>query len=187
MDNAEKAIDGAFDYWASKYRQVNLNSSQFQRVISLLCPHFHVVPKLKTKIEEMEETYIQLTKQQASLLDFLEEQQTAVVHGLAGTGKTVLGVEKAKRLAAQNQQVLFLCYNSFLRDALKKNNNIPNVTFHNAHSLAYEIMGHSERPIEDVLTEFEEFLEEVFDEESWEAGSTQISLLMKDRIWMTDS
>ena len=168
MDNAEKAIDGAFDYWASKYRQVNLNSSQFQRVISLLCPHFHVVPKLKTKIEEMEETYIQLTKQQASLLDFLEEQQTAVVHGLAGTGKTVLGVEKAKRLAAQNQQVLFLCYNSFLRDALKKNNNIPNVTFHNAHSLAYEIMGHSERPIEDVLTEFEEFLEEVFDEESWE-------------------
>ena len=168
LDNAEKAIDGAFDYWASKYRQVNLNSSQFQRVISLLCPHFHVVPKLKTKIEEMEETYIQLTKQQASLLDFLEEQQTAVVHGLAGTGKTVLGVEKAKRLAAQNQQVLFLCYNSFLRDALKKNNNIPNVTFHNAHSLAYEIMGHSERPIEDVLTEFEEFLEEVFDEESWE-------------------
>ncbi len=168
LDNAEKAIDDAFSYWASKYRQVSLNPSQFQRVITLLCPHFHVIPKLNTKIEEMEETYIQLTRQQASLLDFLEEQQTAVIHGLAGTGKTVLGVEKAKRLAAQNQQVLFLCYNSFLRDALKKNNNIPNVTFHNAHSLAYEIMGHLDAPIEDVLTEFEDFLEEVFDEESWE-------------------
>lgn len=167
LDNVEKAIDGAFSYWAKKYRQVTLDRAQFQKVINILCPHFHVVPKLKTKIDEMEEIYIQLTRQQASLLDFLEEQKTAVVHGLAGTGKTVLGVEKAKRLAAQNEQVLFLCYNSFLRDALKKNNNIPNVTFHNAHSLAYEIMGPSDTPIEDVVNEFEDFLEEVFDTESW--------------------
>lgn len=168
LDNVEKAINEAYEFWAKKYRQVSLNTSQFQKVITVLCPHFHVIPKLKTKIEEMEEAYIQLTRQQASLLDFLEEQGTAVIHGLAGTGKTVLGVEKAKRLAAQNEQVLFLCYNSFLRDILKKNNNIPNVTFHNAHSLAFEIMGQSDAPIEKVLEEFEEYLEEVFDDESWE-------------------
>lgn len=168
LENPEKAINGAFAYWAEKYRQVGLDQSQLQKVINVLCPHFHVVPRLKTKIEEMEETYIQLTRQQAALLDFLEEQKTAVIHGLAGTGKTVLGVEKAKRLAAQDEQVLFLCFNSFLRDALKKNNTIPNVTFHNAHSLAYEIMGQSDSPIDEVLEEFEEFLEEVFDEESWE-------------------
>lgn len=168
LENPEKAINRAFAYWAEKYRQVNLDQSQLQKVINVLCPHFHVVPRLKTKIEEMEETYIQLTRQQAALLDFLEEQKTAVIHGLAGTGKTVLGVEKAKRLAAQDEQVLFLCFNSFLRDALKKNNTIPNVTFHNAHSLAYEIMGQSDSSIYEVLEEFEEFLEEVFDEDSWE-------------------
>ena len=168
LENPEKAINSAFAYWAEKYRQVSLDQSQLQKVINVLCPHFHVVPRLKTKIEEMEETYIQLTRQQAALLDFLEEQKTAVIHGLAGTGKTVLGVEKAKRLAAQDEQVLFLCFNSFLRDALKKNNTIPNVTFHNAHSLAYEIMGQSDSPIDEILEEFEEFLEEVFDEDSWE-------------------
>ncbi len=168
LGNAEKAVNDAFAYWASKYRQVSLDQAQLQKVINVLCPHFHVVPRLKTKIEEMEEAYIQLTRQQAALLDFLEEQKTAVIHGLAGTGKTVLGVEKAKRLAAQDDQVLFLCFNSFLRDALKKNNTIPNVTFHNAHSLAYEIMGQSDLPIDEVLEEFEDFLEEVFDEESWE-------------------
>lgn len=168
LENAEKAINDAFAYWAEKYRQVSLDQAQLQKVINILCPHFHVVLRLKTKIEEMEETYIQLTRQQAALLDFLEEQKTAVIHGLAGTGKTVLGVEKAKRLAAQDEQVLFLCFNSFLRDALKKNNNIPNVTFHNAHSLAYEIMGQSDSPIDEVLEKFEDFLEEVFDEESWE-------------------
>lgn len=166
--NPEKSVDKAFEYWANKYRVVKLDNNQTQKVINVLCPHFHIVPKLKTKITEAEQTYIQLTNQQAALLDFLEEQQTAVIHGLAGTGKTVLALEKAKRLSSQGENVLFLCFNSFLRDSLKTSNAIPGVIFHNAHSLAFEIMGASDLPIEKVLVEFEEFLEEVFDSEMWE-------------------
>lgn len=167
LDRPEKAIEAAFDYWAKKYRQVKLSTAEFQKIEEILCPHFHIVPKLKTKMEETELSYIQLTSQQASVLDFLEEQKTAVVHGLAGTGKTVLALEKAKSLAAKDEQVLFLCYNSFLKESLKNNNAIPNVTFHNAHSLAYEIMGGSEKDIDKVLEEFEEFLSEVFEPEDW--------------------
>ena len=167
LENPEKAIDACFGYWETKYRSVRLDQYQFRKVVDILCPYFHVVPKLKSKIEEMEATYIQLTNQQSALLDFLEEQRTAVIHGLAGTGKTVLAVEKAKRLASEKESVLFLCYNSFLRDMLKQNNAIPNVTFHNAHSLAFEIMGQSNAPIDEVLKEFEEYLEVVFDAENW--------------------
>ena len=171
LDNPEKAINTCFDFWERKYRSLRLDHTQFKRVVDVLCPHFHVVPKLKTKMEELDASYIQLTNQQTALLDFLEEQRTAVIHGLAGTGKTVLAVEKAKRLASQNESVLFLCFNSFLRDMLKDNNAIPNVTFHNAHSLAYEVMGSSDAPIEEVLSEFEDFLEEVFDADSWTYGN----------------
>lgn len=167
LNNPDKAIKNCFAYWQTKYRSVKLDQNQFQEIVDIICPHFHVVPKLKTKAKELEESYIQLTRQQAMLLDFLEEQKTAVIHGLAGTGKTVIAVEKAKRLASQDEQVLFLCFNSFLRDMLKENNIIPNVTFHNAHSLAFEIMGQSEAPIEKVLSEFEEYLDEVFDTEMW--------------------
>lgn len=167
IENPEKAIDKAFDYWANKYRTVSLDSRQAENIIRVLCPHFHIVPKLKTKIEEAERTYIQLTQQQVSLLDFLEEQKTAVIHGLAGTGKTVLAIEKAKRLSEQGETVLFLCFNSFLRDNLKAANAIPGVVFHNAHSLAFEVMGSSDLPIEQVLEEFEDYLEEVFDSEMW--------------------
>ena len=108
LDNPEKAVDGCFDYWKTKYRQVSLDQKQCQKVIEVFCPHFHVVPRLKTQVQEIEESYIQLTNQQTALLDFLVEQRTAVIHGLAGTGKTVLAVEKAKRIASQNESVLFL-------------------------------------------------------------------------------
>lgn len=167
LDKPEKALEDAFNYWATKYRMTKLSSAEFQKVVEVLCPHFHVVPKLKTKMEETELSYIQLTSQQAAVLDFLEEQKTAVIHGLAGTGKTVLAIEKAKSLAAKDEQVLFLCYNSFLKDNLKTNNTIPNVTFHNAHSLAYEIMGGSNVDRDRVLEEFEEFLTDVFEPEDW--------------------
>lgn len=79
----------------------------------------------------------------------------------------MLAIEKAKMLAAQGESVLFLCYNSFLRDSLRENNTIPGVVFHNAHSLAYEIMGATDSKIDDVLAEFEEYLEVVFDKENW--------------------
>lgn len=167
LENAEKAIDDVYEFWAQKYGTVNLDAIQFRHLVTTLCPHFHVVPKLKTKAEDAEKAYILLTKQQAALLDYLEEQKTAVIHGLAGTGKTVLAVEKAKRLASQTDPVLFLCFNSLLRTALKDSNVIPNVTFHNAHSLAFEIMGHSDSPIDAVLSEFQDYLEFVFDADSW--------------------
>lgn len=167
--NAQSVIEDAYDFWKDKLR-VNtrpLSGDDTRCVMDVLCPYFHAVPKLGTTINESEHIYIRLTNQQIALLDFLVEQDTAVIHGLAGTGKTVLAIEKAKMLAAQGESVLFLCYNSFLRDSLRENNTIPGVVFHNAHSLAYEIMGATDSKIDDVLAEFEEYLEVVFDKENW--------------------
>ena len=167
LDKPEKAIENAFNYWATKYRMNKLSSMEFQKVVEVLCPHFHVVPKLKTKMEETELSYIQLTGQQAAILDFLEEQKTAVIHGLAGTGKTVLAIEKAKMLAPKHEQAFVLSFNRFHKVNLKNKNAIPNVTYHNAHSLAYEIMGGSNIDMDKVLDEFEEFLSDIFEPEDW--------------------
>lgn len=167
LDFPKRDIDGIFNYWSKKYSSVFLNQKKYHEMVSFLCPYFHAVPKLQTTIDEAEYFYIQLTKQQIALLNFLEEQKTAVIHGLAGTGKTVLAVEKAKSLAEQGENVLFLCYNSFLRDNLRENNSIPNVVFHNAHSLAYELLGESGTSIDELLYEFEDYLETVYDADDW--------------------
>jgi len=159
-----------FAFWKEKlhFNAAPLSDTDIKAVMDVMCPYFHAVPKLGTSINEAEQYYLRLTNQQVALLDFLVEQDTAVIHGLAGTGKTVLAVEKAKMLSTQGENVLFLCYNSFLRDSLRENNTIPGVVFHNAHSLAYEIMGQSDLELDKVLEEFEEFLEIVFDKEDWE-------------------
>ncbi len=167
--SAQTSIEKAYEFWTDKlhFRPVSLNNYDVKMVMEVMCPYFHAVPKLSTSMDEAEQIYFRLTNQQTALLDFLVEQDAAVIHGLAGTGKTVLAIEKTKMLAEQGESVLFLCYNSFLRDSLKENNTIPNVVFHNAHSLAYEIMGASSKSIDALLEEFEEFLEEVFDKDSW--------------------
>lgn len=170
LNEPEKALEEAFNYWAKKYpyRMTSLSSVEFQKIIEVLCPHFNVVPKFNVNMEEAEISYIKLTKQQVAILDFLDEQKTAVIHGLAGTGKTVLAIEKAKLLAAKNEQVLFLCFNNLLKNSLKHNNIIPNVTFHNVHSLAYEIMGGLSIDINMVIEEFEKLLSDKIKPEQWQ-------------------
>ena len=168
LKDPEVALTRMFNYWEEKERvSTSLDNLQSQKVVDVLCPYLHLVPKLKYRFNELNQSYIQLTNQQTMVLDFLQEQPTAVINGLAGTGKTVIAVEKAKRLAEQGESVLFLCYNAFLRDVLKANNVIPGVVFHNIHSLAYEIMGQSDSPIDEVVNEFEDYLEIVFDSNSW--------------------
>lgn len=166
---AQDAIDTAFAFWKDKlhFKSSLLSDYDVKTVMNVMCPYFHAVPKLGTSMNDAEKIYIRLTNQQTALLDFLVEQKTAAIHGLAGTGKTVLAIEKVKMLAEQGESVLFLCYNSFLRDSLRENNTIPGVVFHNAHSLAFEIMGSTESKIDDVLEEFEEYLEVVFDKDNW--------------------
>ena len=168
--NVQSAIEKGFTFWKEKlhFNTAPLSDIDVKTVMDVMCPYFHAVPKLGIKINEAEQYYLRLTNQQVALLDFLVEQDTAVIHGLAGTGKTVLAVEKAKMLSTQGENVLFLCYNSFLRDYLRESNIIPGVVFHNAHSLAYKIMGRSDVKLDKVLEEFEEFLEVVFDKEDWE-------------------
>lgn len=55
-----------------------------------------------------------ITREQRVVLDMLEDSQRVIVEGGAGTGKTLLAVDAAKRLASEGRRVLFLCYNKLL-------------------------------------------------------------------------
>lgn len=66
---------------------------------------------LNSRFEEIERTRIEPTESQRYLLEHFELTARASVRGCAGSGKTLIAMEKARRLARAGQEVLFLCYN----------------------------------------------------------------------------
>lgn len=84
-------------------------------LVSLLSPTIEIqrrglVASIKAEHEEM----LQLTQQQIHLLDSLSEYRRMAIRGVAGSGKTVLAMEQAQRLANQGFRVLFTCFNKAL-------------------------------------------------------------------------
>jgi superfamily I DNA/RNA helicase len=61
-----------------------------------------------------------LTEQQATVLDHIRLMNRVEVQGGAGSGKTWLGVEQARRLAKQGKRVGLLCYSRGLTAYLKR-------------------------------------------------------------------
>jgi superfamily II DNA or RNA helicase len=54
---------------------------------------------------------MRLTENQYEILDNLDGNQRLLITGGAGTGKTLLAIEAAKRLSAQGLRVLVTCFN----------------------------------------------------------------------------
>ncbi|MGY1709092.1 NERD domain-containing protein [Geodermatophilus sp. SYSU D00758] len=61
-----------------------------------------------------------LTRDQAKVLDLLAGRNRVEITGGAGSGKTWLAVEKARRLAADGQRVALMCYSRGLAEFLRR-------------------------------------------------------------------
>lgn len=99
-----------------------------------------------------------LTQQQFHILRSIEAVPRAAISGAAGTGKTVLALEEARRCAERGARTLFLCYNRGLatdiRHRLKGGPPVAAMTFHElCHSLTSraEIPPPAGGPEEEVL------------------------------------
>ena len=103
-----------------------------------------------------------LTQQQFHILRAIAVVPRVAISGGAGTGKTVLAMEEAKRCAERGAQVLFLCYNRGLatevRCRLSDRSPVVVMTFHELCDKLTTLAG---LPYPDGLTETELF------EEAW--------------------
>ncbi|MEJ0034841.1 MAG: NERD domain-containing protein [Gammaproteobacteria bacterium] len=77
-----------------------------------------VRPPLALQLANEEAIRIKLTDQQARILRILGGRARAAIGGGAGTGKTLIAVQKARIVAAEGKRTLLLCYNRPLADAL---------------------------------------------------------------------
>lgn len=101
---------------------------------NVLCPTFRTIVNVK---KDYEDTYLELLEEQAVVLNFLAHQRTAAISGAAGTGKTLVAVQRAIKLNKEGERVLFLCYNRNLAVDLARNTKeLKNVSFYTLDSLA---------------------------------------------------
>jgi hypothetical protein len=92
---------------------------QVNRITNLLRDNFEYRVSPRTDIETLEERIIHYTEEQFEALDLLEDNARVIFKGPAGTGKTFLALEAAKRAAADNKKTLLISFNSLLGEWLR--------------------------------------------------------------------
>jgi hypothetical protein len=74
---------------------------------------------LKLRFDEEDRKIVELTQDQAWVLAFVVRRRRAAVTGPAGSGKTLLAISVARRLATAGHRVLLTCFNRRLGDHLR--------------------------------------------------------------------
>lgn len=86
----------------------------------VLCPAFDIVPVTGLSYELAACVFAHLLDSQMRVLDFISDQRTAAINGAAGTGKTLIALEYARRMATRGDRVLFLCFNKMLKEDIAR-------------------------------------------------------------------
>ena len=121
LENPEPYISAIFAIELENHIKTDLSSQDVRRIIrEIICPEFKIFPSKSFDSDLKKIVFHRLLKEQEGLLNYLGEQKTAVINGAAGTGKTMIAVEKATRHAVNGERVLFLCYNVMLRNYLDR-------------------------------------------------------------------
>jgi hypothetical protein len=82
-----------------------------RRILDFLRPNFERVELVSTHVWDAERRIQALTEEQYGVLDAIDENPTCLIKGPAGTGKTNLALECARRLSLAGKRVLLACYN----------------------------------------------------------------------------
>lgn len=105
-------------YWKHALGNNPLGSEKLQLIIKSLCPDFDGTPNWGTRIIYDNQLWLRLTHEQIKVIELLSEYQRFVVSGWPGTGKTLIGIEFARRLVKEQKKFYLLlsitaCLNIF--------------------------------------------------------------------------
>lgn len=114
------AVDRLFSYALGGCSKVIVDENEDDWLLhKVLCPAFDIKVSKRTGALYDDILYSHLLTEQVAVLRYLDGQRSATINGLAGTGKTFVAMEWARICAKRGEKVLYLCFNSELRDYLE--------------------------------------------------------------------
>ena len=117
--------------------------SQVRAILTYLRPDFDLVVTKSASLSRTESRLMSLTEEQYERLDELEENSRCLFEGAAGTGKTLLALEYARRANSAGARVLFVCFNRLLGDWLKLQTGGTMITAGTWHEILKEVIAKS--------------------------------------------
>ena len=91
-----------------------LSAEALDAVVQVLRPDFDLVASPSTRRQTREAELLRLTAEQYTALDAMASNDVVVFEGAAGTGKTLLAIEAARRAIESGDRVLLMCHNRAL-------------------------------------------------------------------------
>lgn len=139
-DDLEAAISAIFDLKLPNQKENKLSHKDTDILLNkVFAPTFNLISIAELKHDHYEHVFKKMEREQIALLTYLEDQNTAVINGMAGTGKTVMAVKKAIGHAENGDKVLFLCYNVKLKEHLQDAYSHENVFYYTIDGLACKL------------------------------------------------
>jgi hypothetical protein len=90
------------------------DQQQAAAIARILRPSFEFTEKAPDRRTRQQATLLRYTEEQFAALDAMADNDRVLFTGPAGTGKTVLALEAARRASSAGKKVLFVCFNRLL-------------------------------------------------------------------------
>jgi len=121
-----------------------LTGPELRRARQILRPDVETALSLGGYLTGLDDRLLQLTNQQIRASRRMAANPRTVVRGAAGTGKSVIAVERACQLSAEGKRVLYLCFNQLLaahvRTGLQRDARAARVDVWHVHALYRDLI-----------------------------------------------
>ena len=137
-------------YWKAEYGRTRgreyrgLTRTELREARQALRPDLETALSLGGYLTGLEDRLVQLTNEQIRASRRMAANPRTVVRGPAGTGKSVIALDRALQLGAAGHEVLYLCFNRLLaahvRDGLERREKNAAVEVRHVHALYRELI-----------------------------------------------